>query len=101
MLIENFEGSDLGFGDYIRLKGLKVGSIIQLEGRKASKTCSGWALGVKRTLVVGNCTPFEVVSNTSDEGWDWHACNNWRVISISHLDIDHLYLATVGFPSDR
>ena len=100
MLTEDFENSDLGFGDYIRLKGLEVGTIIELEGRKASDTCSGWAKGVKKTLIVGNCTPFEGVSTTSHDGWDWHLCNNWRVIRVIRLDVDHLYLATAGFPGD-
>lgn len=76
---ESFENTDLGFGDYIRLKGLQVGDVFHLETRDGN---------IRRTIVIGNGTPFEGISQTSHDGWDWQLYNSFRVLSRASLHTD-------------
>ena len=71
---ESFEGSSLGFGDYIRLRGLKIGDVFHLtDGANY------------RTVIIGNGTPYEGIESTSHNGWDYALYNSWRILSVSHL----------------
>jgi len=77
-LTDDFSNTNLKFGDYIRLRGLKRGDLIYLKDKGS---------GVK-TVLVGNSTPYEGVSNTSEDGWDWNLYNLYEVWLVYRLELE-------------
>lgn len=80
-------GSRIQFGDYIRLKGLKVGDIFYVAERKYFDNDPG-KRGTSRLfcLIVGNCTPFMGVG-THDGGVGWNWKDYQDLILVEHLRI--------------
>lgn len=72
LVTTDYSTSDIGLGDYIRLKKPNVGDIIYLKDR---------GFGVK-IVVIGNATPYEGVSYDSHEGWDWEKYNAFKVMKV-------------------
>lgn len=74
---QDLVGAKIYFGDYIRLKGLRVGDIFYLHDE---------GLGSDAIIVIGNATPFTGVStNDGGVGWDWDTYNYWKVDKVLRL----------------
>lgn len=59
--------------DFIRLHGLQPGMIITFKG-------------MQERLIVGNCTPFETVTATSEEGWAYDIWQRFLVVQVQYID---------------
>ena len=60
----------------IKSSGLEVGERIVIKHREC---------GAVRLLIVGNCTPYETVTESSDTGWDWDYWDQWLVLEIEEF----------------
>lgn len=69
-MAENFDG--IPFSDFLRLKNIAPGMIIHFQN-------------MEECLIVGNCTPYESVSDSSDDGWDWDFWKDYKVIKVDYI----------------
>ena len=78
-LIDDLSNTSIKFGDYIRLKGLRVGDIFRLQADDTTDPVF---------VLIGNATPYMSIT-TSDGciGWSWDEYNHWRVMDVVHLTL--------------
>ena len=79
---QGFEGSHVSFGDYIKLAGLQPGDLIYLKDDGSGE----------KVIMIGNATPYNGVSSTSAEGWDYGIYNGWEVKSVYRLVPSQIFL---------
>jgi hypothetical protein len=46
--------------------------------------------GLEEKLIVGNCTPYNGVSASSEEGWDWDFWKNFLVIKVEYIQGNYM-----------
>lgn len=74
-LVDDLSDTEVRLGDYIRLKGLRVGMILYLKNDGSGT----------KIIFVGNGTPAEGLSTVSHDGWYWKLYNNWIVSRVLYL----------------
>mgnify|MGYP005858215771 CR=1 FL=1 len=77
-LVEDLSDTNVPLGDYIRLKGLNFGDIIYLRDDGSGE----------HVIVVGNGTPFEGVTSSSERGWDYKTYNMWIVNRVYRISLE-------------
>lgn len=76
---EDLRDAKIYFGDYIRLKGLRYGDLFYLIEEQSRES---------KVILIGNGTPYNGVTSTSDEGWCWALYNRWKVEYVMHIGLE-------------